>query len=163
MTEVSNDDTADEADRAGAGDRDTDRPRRRSGHASPDAQRLPDAELEVLAYVQKRNGATAKEVREGMAAWRPLAHSSVMTLLGRLEDRGLVQRERTGVGREYRFLPATSREEAVRPILGHLVRRVFGGDAAGLVASLYGGRKPTEAELDRLEALVEELKARGSD
>lgn len=125
--------------------------------------RVPDAELEVLACLQRRGSATAREIGEAIEAWRPLSHSSVMTLLGRLEGRGLVRHERSGSGREHLFFPTTGRDEALRPILGRLVKRIFGGDAAGLVASLYGGRTPTESELDRLERLVRDIREQGAE
>lgn len=121
-------------------------------------ERIPDAELEVLAYVQREGGATGKEVREGIAEWRPLSHSSVMTLLGRLQDRGLVRRELVPRGREYVYHATTTRDEAVEPILRRLLNRVFEGDAAGLVSSLFETRAPNPEEIERLEALLVELR-----
>ncbi len=124
------------------------------------SDRIPDAELEVLAAVQRRGGATARRVREDLASFRPLSHSSVMTLLGRLEGRGLVRREPSPEGgREFVFRATASREEALAPILKRLVNRVFEGDAVGLMASLFGTRRPDAEELDRLEALLAELRA----
>lgn len=122
--------------------------------------RIPDAELEVLACVQRRDGATAAEVRRDIASWRPLSHSSVMTLLGRLQERGLTTRE-PGEGREYVYHATATRDEAVEPIFHRLLDRVFEGDAAGLVASLFETRRPDRRELERLEALLEELREQG--
>lgn len=126
-------------------------------------ERLPDAELEVLAHVQREGGATAREVREGIERWRPLSHSSVMTLLGRLEERGFVRREQRDGSREFVFHATATREEAVEPILGRLVQRVFEGDPVGLMASLFGGRKPTSGEIERLSGVLEELKRETAD
>lgn len=120
--------------------------------------RIPDAELEVLAVLQRRDGATAREVRQRIASWRPLAHSSVMTLLGRLEDRGLVRREPAPEGREFVFHATASREEAVRPILSRLLDRVFEGDPVGLMGALFGTRAPDAREIGRLESLLEEMR-----
>lgn len=121
-------------------------------------ERIPDAELEVLACVQRRGRATAREVREAIASWRPLSHSSVMTLLGRLEERGLVARER-GEGREYIYHATVTREDAVEPIFRRLLNRVFEGDAAALMASLFETRRPEADEVKRLERLLDELRA----
>ena len=121
-------------------------------------ERIPDAELEVLAYVQRRGGATGKEVRKGIADWRPLSHSSVMTLLGRLQDRGLVRRERSAGEREYVYHATATRDQAVEPILRRLLNRVFEGDSASLVSSLFETRPPTPEEIERLEGLIEELR-----
>lgn len=121
-------------------------------------ERIPDAELEVLAYVQRREGATGRQVREGIADWRPLSHSSVMTLLGRLQERGLVRRERAPGEREYLYHATATRDEAVEPIFRRLLNRIFEGDAAGLVSSLFETRTPNAAEIERLEELIEQLR-----
>lgn len=125
-------------------------------------ERIPDAELEVLAAVQRRGQATGREVGEDLEGWRPLSHSSVMTLLGRLEDRGLVTRKR-GEGREYVYSATATREEAVAPILRRLMNRIFDGDAASLMASLFETRRPTADQVARLETLLDELRAAGAD
>lgn len=124
--------------------------------------RIPDAELEVLACVQRRGRATAREVREELASWRPLSHSSVMTLLGRLADRGLVDRER-GEGREYIYHATATREEALEPIFRRLLNRVFEGDAAAMTASLFQTRPPESDELERLERLLDDLRSRDEE
>lgn len=121
-------------------------------------ERIPDAELEVLAYVQRRGEATGRQVREGIASWRPLSHSSVMTLLGRLQERGLVRRKRSPEGREYVYHATATRDEAVEPIFRRLLNRIFEGDAAGLVSSLFETRPPDAGEIERLEALLDELR-----
>lgn len=124
--------------------------------------RIPDAELEVLACVQRRGRATAREVREEIESWRPLSHSSVMTLLGRLADRGLVDRER-GEGREYVYHATATREEALEPIFRRLLNRVFEGDAAAMTASLFQTRPPDPDELERLERLLDDLRSRDEE
>lgn len=124
--------------------------------------RIPDAELEVLACVQRRGRATAREVREELESWRPLSHSSVMTLLGRLADRGLVDRER-GEGREYIYHATATREEALGPIFRRLLNRVFEGDAAAMTASLFQTRPPEPDELERLERLLDDLRSRDQE
>lgn len=124
--------------------------------------RIPDAELEVLACVQRRGRATAREVRQELESWRPLAHSSVMTLLGRLADRGLVDRER-GEGREYVYHATATREEALEPIFRRLLNRVFEGDAAAMTASLFQTRPPEPDELERLEQLLDDLRSRDEE
>lgn len=120
------------------------------------SDRIPDAELEVLTVVQREKGATAREVLRAIRSFRPLAHSSVMTLLGRLEERGLVRGE-PAERREFRFIATGTRNEAVEPLLRRLLDRVFEGDAAGLVAALFETRPPTADEVARLETLLANL------
>ncbi|MHC4568418.1 MAG: BlaI/MecI/CopY family transcriptional regulator, partial [Planctomycetota bacterium] len=55
---------------------------------------LPEAELDVLSCILQRQRVTAREIREALAEIRPLAHASVVTLLNRLEQKGLVQKQK---------------------------------------------------------------------
>ena len=57
-------------------------------------RRLPDAELEVLTCLHRRGEATARDIREALWDQRQMAHVYVLTLLGRLERSGLVERRK---------------------------------------------------------------------
>jgi predicted transcriptional regulator len=123
---------------------------------------LPDAEMDVLGSLYRRGEATARDVREDLAVDRPMAHGSVVTLLKRLETRGLVTRRKGPVGKAFLFSPTRKQTTTVRPVLKRLVNRIFGGDAAALVASLFETRPPTAAELREIEALLRAERRRRS-
>jgi predicted transcriptional regulator len=126
----------------------------------PVEPRLPDAEMDVLACVYRRTDATAREIREDLARERPMAHGSVVTLLKRLEQRGLVTRRKGPVGKAFVYSATRKQSTTVRPVLKRLVNRVFGGDAAALVASLFETRPPTASEVAEIEALLREHRRR---
>lgn len=119
---------------------------------------LPDAELEVLACVQKRGRATVREVREAMDHYRPLAHPSVLTLLTRLEARGMVRREKGDFGKAFVYLPTQQSRSTVRHLLKKLIQRVFHGDGVAMVTSLLQTKPPSPEELNRLEQLLRDLR-----
>lgn len=121
-------------------------------------KRLPDAELEVLASLHRRGEATARDVREALWDQRPMAHGSVLTLLGRLERRGLVSRKKGPVGKAFVYQPTRRHTATVRPILRRLVDRVFAGNPVDLVASLFETQPPTHKELEAIQRLVRDLR-----
>src|SRR6185295_9395004 len=49
---------------------------------------LPHSELDIMSCLWQ-GASTAAEIRKSLAARRPMAHSTVCTLLKRLEDKGL--------------------------------------------------------------------------
>ena len=112
--------------------------------------------MDVLACVYRRSAATAREIREDLSVERPMAHGSVVTLLKRLEHRGLVTRRKGDVGKAFLYSATRKQSTTVKPVLKRLVNRVFGGDAAALVASLFETRPPTAAEVKSIEALLRE-------
>jgi BlaI family transcriptional regulator, penicillinase repressor len=122
-------------------------------------ENLPDAELELLACLHRLGGeATARRLREEMADFRPLTHSSVVTLLGRLETRGLVNKAKGPVGKAFVYRPVKDAGTTFRPVLRKLLRRIFGGDGVAMMASIFETKPPTTIELDKMEELLEQLR-----
>ena len=62
------------------------------------ALRTPRAELDVLGCLWQHGRATARELREAMGGYRPMTHGSMVTLLKRLEAKGLVTKRKGPVG-----------------------------------------------------------------
>jgi predicted transcriptional regulator len=120
--------------------------------------RLPDAELEVVASLWQRGEATAREIREAMAAYRPMTHGSMVTLLKRLEAKGWVARQKGPVGKAFVYHATRRPGPTQRRILRDLVRRIFGGNGVKLVATLLNSEPPTTEELNQLQHLFDELR-----
>ncbi len=122
-------------------------------------EKLPDAELEVLACIWKRGEATARDIREAMEPYRPMTHGSVVTLLKRLETKNLVKKRKGPVGKAFLFKAARKPNSAYRRLAGKLRDRVFGGDRLALVASLFETGPPTSEEIDDLQKMLDNLRA----
>ena len=120
--------------------------------------RIPEAEADVLAVLFDAEEATARTVRERLAKKRPMAHGTVVTLLRRLEDRGLVKRRKADQGKAFMYRPAKAHGRTFGPVASSLMQRAFGGKPAALVASLFETRPPSAQEIDELEALVDRLR-----
>jgi len=121
-------------------------------------QRLPDAELDVLACLWRRGKATAREVREALARYRPMAHGSVATLLGRLRAKELVTRQKGPVGKAFIYKPTRRPGPGYRRAVGDLLQRIFGGNSMALVASLFETKPPTPGELETLQELLDQFR-----
>ena len=97
--------------------------------------------------------ATVKQVRDEMAAERPLAYTTVMTLLERLVKRGRVSRRKQG--RAFLYSPVASRAELRRLAVEELVSLHFDGSRSELQGYLNGipsletpAAEPSETTLD---------------
>lgn len=119
---------------------------------------LPDAELEVLACIWHQGKPTARQIREAMASYRPLAHASVMTLLQRLEDKGWIRRKKGPVGKAFIYEAARKPRVTQRKVVKDLVTRIFGGNSVAMVASLFESRPPTAEQVHELQQLLDGLK-----
>ncbi len=117
----------------------------------------PEAELEVLACLHDGGEMDARSVGMRLRSSRPLAHSSVVTLLQRLESKRLVARRPAPAGKAFLYR-ATRRSAGARDsVLRRLVSRVFGGDRLSVVSTLFRSAPATETEIEALRDLVEQL------
>jgi BlaI family penicillinase repressor len=121
--------------------------------------KIPDAEADVLSVLFDAEEATARAVRETLAKKRPMAHGTVVTLLKRLEERGLVKRRKAEHGKAFVYRPTRAHARTFGPAVTALMQRAFGGKPAALVASLFETRPPSNEEINELEALVEKLRS----
>lgn len=129
----------------------------------PDFLDLPDAEQEVMACLWRLGKATARQIREEMKNFRPMAHGSTVTLLNRLEGKGLVAREKGDRGKAFVYRPLKKASPAYRNVVGKVLQRIFGGDSLALVSSLFKTKPPTVEEIADLQQLLDGLRQQNKD
>ena len=107
------------------------------------------AELPLLQALWRLRQATGAEVRAALPG-SPPAYTTVMTLLGRLEAKGLVKVDKAREPFVYR--PRASEAAVVRGKVKRLVDTLFGGSAEALVLRLVEEEALSEEDLKRIEA-----------
>jgi BlaI family transcriptional regulator, penicillinase repressor len=83
---------------------------------------------------------------------RPLAHTTVATLLSRLEKRGLLLATREG--RQVTYRAAVAQREVRRSMVTALLSGLFDGEARGLVSHLVDQRHIDADELAEIRAVL---------
>jgi predicted transcriptional regulator len=121
---------------------------------------MPPAERDVLACLHRHGETTSKQIQESLAGFRPMAIGSVITLLRRLETKGLVTRTKPATGKGYLFKARQAPRVTLRGLARHFVKRVFHGDNVALMASLFDTQPPTREEAEKLQRLLDELRER---
>jgi predicted transcriptional regulator len=106
--------------------------------------------MEVL-WLKER--ATVAEVTAALPP-PPIAYNSVLTTMRILERKGYVRHEEAG--RAFVYRPVMAREEAAGHAVGHVLSRFFDNSAGTLALRLIETERPSEKELSRLKALIEE-------
>ena len=97
-----------------------------------------------------------REVREWMQYGRPLAYTTVMTVMGRLADAGLLIQERSG--RAYRYSAAGSREELTATTMLDQLHGMGATDRRSAMLHFLGDASPDE--IADLKAALAEVEAR---
>ena len=114
---------------------------------------LTPLELEIMQVLWHTGPANVLAVREGLAPRRPLAYTTVQTMLNLLVRKGKVRR--TLRERRFYYRPAVTHQREIAHMVGDLVGRLFGGSPERLVLSLMESRQLTPEALDRLAAALE--------
>lgn len=114
---------------------------------SEDAVALSDLQIALLRVLWQRGQATPAEVTEALAPSHGLAHTTVATLLTRLEKRGLLQCDRSG--RQLCYQALVSEPQVRRSMVSRLLGSLFGGDPRALLSHLV---HDSEIHGDDLEA-----------
>jgi BlaI family penicillinase repressor len=115
---------------------------------------LSDLQFAVMRALWANGEAATAAVAAELRAGRGLAHTTVATLLTRLEKRGVVAQRREGRTLVYRALVTES--EVRHSMVADLVSTLFKGDPAELVAHLVREDEVTPADLAKVRALIKE-------
>ena len=113
---------------------------------------LGSLELQVMEFMWQTEEATVQQVVKTIKRKRPIAYTTVMTVMGHLVDKGLLSR--TMEGKRYRYLVARSRDEFLLDSSRSMIHTLVNdfGDLA--IAQFLG-------EIDNVDAgRLEELRSR---
>ncbi|MEL6108438.1 MAG: BlaI/MecI/CopY family transcriptional regulator [Planctomycetota bacterium] len=112
-------------------------------------------ELQILKILWHSSPKTVREIRECLAqGGRDLAHTSVITTLGTMVDKGQLGKLAPESGKAFRFEPRLQRHEVSSSMLGDLVDQLFDGSAEAVMQSLFDFKDVDEAEIKRLRRLL---------
>ena len=118
---------------------------------------LGDIEKPVMDVLWDRDEVTGREVFEEVSRGRPLAFTTILTVLDRLLKKGLIRR--TKRGRLFVYTAAMSRDDFVRQVSHEVLQGIMDISASSAATSfvdiLY---KTSPEEIERLSKLIEERK-----
>jgi len=118
-----------------------------------------DRELEALKVLWERKEATVRDVWNGLSASdRSLAYTTVLSLMQVMEQKGLV--EHRTEGKTYVYFPRVERKNVLGSLASGFLEKVFDGAVDEYLVHALQSRRPSDEELDRLERMVVEAKAR---
>ena len=116
-------------------------------------RRLPDAELEVMQALWRcEPPAGRQKIETLLSETHPMAQTTVLTLLSRLAERGMVTVTREG--RRSLYTPAVSRADYLAAQSRTFFEKLCGGSVSAFAAALCQSGI-SEADLKELRELLE--------
>jgi predicted transcriptional regulator len=113
---------------------------------------LTEQELEIMKIVWRRGSATVRDVYEDLLAHRKIAYTTVMTMMGILEQKGHLKK--SSDERAYVYRPAKPQREVVGKMVQDFVKRVFNGSAKPLLVHLIEDQNISSDELEEVRRLL---------
>ena len=119
-------------------------------------QQISDSELELMKIVWASGGtALYAQIMEALAkAGRAWQKNTVITLLSRLVDKGLLKTSKIGRRNEYAALVSQADYQTAQART--LLNKLYQGSAKGLVATLIQGELLSPADYEELKQYWEE-------
>lgn len=126
--------------------------------ARPPSPSPTERELEILQVLWEAGEASLSEVREVLLRERPVAATTVASMLKIMSDKGQVERTP-----DRRWRAVVTRDTAGKGLLDRLLNVVFDGSAQRLVAHVVESHPMTRQEVDQLRKLLEDHQKRSSN
>jgi predicted transcriptional regulator len=109
--------------------------------------------LEILKVLWSQGPSTVRQVREALAPARKLAHTSVITIMNIMTDKGYLARD--AEGNTHIFRAKVTAQTVRKRMLGDLVRRAFDGSALAMILNLLDTSELQDGELAELRQRLE--------
>ena len=127
---------------------------------APRESDLGTAELEVLKALWERRRATVRQVLNQLhEQGRGVAYTTVLTVLTRLEQKGFVTSDKSGMAYVYR--PTVTRAKVTKSRLRSLIEQLYDGAAGPLVLQLMREKKFSADEIAELQKLIDQVDRKG--
>jgi len=121
--------------------------------SSPD---LSDLQLAIIRVLWDKGEASAAEVQLAMKRSRPLAITTVSTLLARLEKKGIVSHR--SAGRTFVYRARVSELDMGRKAISGVIRNLFRGNPSEVVGQILSERDVSEEDLERMRRMIQDAR-----
>ena len=116
---------------------------------------LGETEMEILHHVWRLQSATVADVRKRIQSERPIAYTTVMTVMRNLADKGYLSFQKEG--NTYIYSPLRSANDVQQSLLRDLVSKVFRGSPTALVQTLVSDELLSDDDVARIRTLIEHM------
>jgi BlaI family transcriptional regulator, penicillinase repressor len=110
-------------------------------------------ELAIMKVVWRLKDASVRDVYEDVRERRPVAYTTMMTMMNTLETKGYLKKHLDG--RAFRYRPAVPEKRVLGAMVREFVERVFDGGAAALLTHLVSESSLSDEERRELRRLID--------
>ena len=124
--------------------------------SAPKLIKPTESELEILQILWAKGLATVREVHDELGRTKNVGYTTTLKLMQIMNEKGLVKRDDSM--RTHVYQAAVNKEKTQKHLLGKMIDNLFGGSPTQLVIQALGEHKASPAELEKIQALLNDLK-----
>lgn len=117
---------------------------------------LSDGEWKLMDALWSCNSATITQLTRVLAEETGWSKHTIITMLSRLEAKGVVHH--TEEGRAKHYAPLLSRSDAARTATEQFLGKVYGGSLGLMMSAMVHSHTLTQQDLEELSAILEQAK-----
>lgn len=117
-----------------------------------------ESELEILGILWEKKKATVRTVHEELIRNKDAGYTTTLKLMQIMFVKNLVTRDDSN--KTHIYTPAVSKEKTQKQFLNRMITGLFSGNPTELVLQALGQHKNTEAELERIQQMIDKLKSK---
>jgi len=110
-------------------------------------------QLRIMRVLWEHGRSSAREITDALNRIEPIAHSTVQTLLRKLEQKGAVDHDIDD--RTFFFYPLVQEEKVTKHAIRDFIDRIFAGSASGLVSYLIKHEDIPPEELKEIRLMLD--------
>lgn len=122
---------------------------------------LSPAEWRIMEYLWEKSPLTGRELTEQLGHEVGWSRSTTLTLLRRMESKGMVCADSSGTVKQY--FPAVQRMDAAMQETENFLHRVYQGSLSLMVSAMTKKKALPQKEIDELYAMLQKLEGDESD
>jgi predicted transcriptional regulator len=117
---------------------------------------LTPQELAIMKVVWRLEPASVRDVYEALRKERPIAYTTVMTMMNVLEDKKYLEKKSNG--RAHIYTPTKPRHQVIGAMVRDFVDRVFDGASGSLLLHLAKDSRLPDRQRKAVQRIIEEMK-----
>jgi predicted transcriptional regulator len=115
---------------------------------------LTPQELAIMKVIWRKEQATVRDVYEALQASRPVAYTTVMTMMRILQEKGFLTK--VAEDKAHVYAPTQPRQQVLGSMVRDFVDRVFDGASEGLLLHLAKDNQLTAKQKKLLAELIDD-------
>jgi len=114
---------------------------------------LTRQELQIMKVVWDMGAASVKDVCDAMSQAKPIAYTTILTLMGILEEKGALVHSR--LGRAFIFRPVLSRRQATQNQVRDVICRFYDGCPERLIEDILENEALDPEHLETIRGVLD--------